>query len=214
MPKVRFQWLAVLAVVAISTSVQGEEIAASKSVNVMKAGPRSGENGGRYFNIQGKNSGEDGKYAAFGVLDFTFPKTTAPTKPTKLKSAKLMLTQSVARFAKEGQVKFLLSDDFKGDTAPLKFDAASPNTLGTQLQPTHAIGEAAFKAGTTGQVDTVTLDLNGASREAIKKASENAGTIRIVVVPADGDVAATYFGAGNATESNRPKLSLEFEIAK
>ena len=190
-----------------------DEITVSKSENITKTGPRAGDNGSRYFNIQGKNSGEDGKFACFGVLDFEVAKPEASAKPVTIKAAKLTLTQSVARFSKEGKIKFFVTDDLKTDTATLKFDPAGAESLGSQLQPRRPLGGASFKADATGHVDTFTLELDDATKAALKHLKEVGGKLRIVVVPADADVAATYFGAGQTTESHRPRLSLEVEAA-
>jgi hypothetical protein len=39
------------------------------------------------------------------------------------------------------------------------------------------------------------------------------GTILIVAVPEEEQIAATYFGAGAYSEENRPRLSIEGEPA-
>lgn len=41
------------------------------------------------------------------------------------------------------------------------------------------------------------------------KRSADRGTIRLVIVPADADVAATYFGVGHDKPDQRPKLTVE-----
>ena len=49
----------------------GVEVVASKSLTVQPNGPRSGEAGSKYFDIQGK---DNQNYASFGVLVFDIPK--------------------------------------------------------------------------------------------------------------------------------------------
>ena len=44
---------------------------ATKSLTIQPTGPRSGDAGSKYFNIQGK---DNEKYASFGVLVFEIPK--------------------------------------------------------------------------------------------------------------------------------------------
>ena len=50
-----------------NTTQAGEEVVASKSLTVQPNGPRPGDAGSKYFNIEGKNNE---KYASFGVLVF------------------------------------------------------------------------------------------------------------------------------------------------
>ena len=60
----------------------------------------------------------------------------------------------------------------------------------------------------TGKVDTFTLTVDETARNELHKLIKSGGTLHIVVAPEDDDVAATYFGAGNETEANRPRIKL------
>ena len=81
----------------------GVEVSASKSLTVQANGPRTGEAGSKYFNIEGKDTG---KYASFGVLVFEMPKEIGGSK---IKSVALTFVQSVPAFAKDGEIKILLA---------------------------------------------------------------------------------------------------------
>jgi hypothetical protein len=202
----RRRFLGILAIAACSaiTVTAADDVVATGGATVMKTGPRAGNNGSNYFNIQGKASGEDGKYASFGVLDFPAPKAG------EVKGMTLTLVQSLAQFAKDGKVKFYLSADANpGPTATLKFDAATPDGLAQQLLPRHPLGVGKFTKVKTGQADSFKLTLDDAGRAFLKGQLAGGKTIRLLVVPDDETVAATYFGAGNATPANRPKLTID-----
>lgn len=53
------------------------EVVASKSLTVQPTGPRSGDAGSKYLNIEGK---DNEKYASFGVLVFDIPKEVQDKK--------------------------------------------------------------------------------------------------------------------------------------
>ena len=66
--------------VAFATVVQAQnvagkagaagDVAASKCLTIQANGPRQGDAGTKYFNIQGK---DNGRFASFGVLVFEMP---------------------------------------------------------------------------------------------------------------------------------------------
>lgn len=92
--------LACLLVVPARAAV---EVVASKSFTVQPTGPRTGEAGSKYLNVEGK--GND-KYASFGVLVFEIP---AEVKGKQVKSFTLTLVQSVPKFASDGAIRFFLA---------------------------------------------------------------------------------------------------------
>jgi hypothetical protein len=198
-----FGWVAVVLAAAGPASGQAPGVAA---VEVAASNA-----GASYFNVEGKNNGEDARYASFGVLDFRPPKPAAPAG--KIKGLKLVLVQSLARFSKDGAVKVYLATESRaalaGDDSSLKFDPTKPGGVGDQIKGLLPLGEAAFKKGTTGQLDTLTLTLPGAAETSVRSQLNAGGTIRLVVVPADDDVAATYFGPKPKDDSQRPRLVIE-----
>ena len=175
------------------TAEAGVEVTASKSLTVQPNGPRTGDAGSKYFNIEGKDNDQ---YASFGVLVFDMPKKI---DASKINSVSLTLVQSVPRFAKDGEVKFYLAAELD-PAAALKFDAKSDNNVGNQIKPLYELGSGTFKQVETGEMQSFTLKLDGTCRERIAKG----GRLCLVVVPANSSVAATYFGAGESRRAVAP----------
>jgi hypothetical protein len=207
------------ALIILSLTAAGAQAAsdtpAFASATVMPVGPRSGDPGKIYLNAQGKKSTPDGKFASFGVIDFHAP---AGPQAGKIKGLTLTLVQSIPAFAKNGKVKLYLTTDTKtaiaaveAPAAPaLKFDAASDDGLGDQLKTRYPVGSGTFTKDANGHIDTFPLTLNADAEAYLRGQLEKGGDIRLIIAPDGDDVAATYFGAGNQTPSNRPKLTIEF----
>ena len=174
------------------------EIAASKSLTVQSGGPRSGDAGSKYLNIEGK---ENDKYACFGVLVFEIPKEV---QQKRIKGMTLTLVQSLPKFARDGAIRFFLAPDLDvaGD---LKFDLSVPDGIGDHIKPLLPLGSGNFKKIETGKTESFSLTGDDFVRERISKG----GKICLVIVPAEGAVAATYFGVGENAKENGPKLVLE-----
>jgi len=193
----------------------GTETTAFACATVTPGGPRLGDNGKKYLNVQGKKSGSEGQYASFGVVDFHAP--AAGLQSGKVKGVTLTLVQSIPSSAHDGRVKFYLSNDTKselGATAPnskpaLKFDKETADGLGEQLKTRFLLGSGAFTKDATGHVDTFKLTLSDAAEAYLREQLKRGGDIRLIVAPDGEDVAATYFGVGAPMESNRPKLTVD-----
>ena len=171
------------------------DVKASQSLTIQPSGPRSGESGSKYLNVEGK---ENDKYASFGVLVFDVPKEV---QGRKLKGMTLVLAQSVPRFAKDGGIKFFLAPDLD-PKADLKFDPNAPDGVGGQIKSLHSLGSGNFKKVENGKTDSFSLALDDVAREQLAKG----GKLCLVIVPADASVAATYFGTDEKDKS--PKLTL------
>ncbi len=178
----------------------GVEVVASKSLTIQATGPRSGDGGSKYFNIQGK---DNEKYASFGVLIFEIPKEF---QNKRVKSVTLTLVQSIPKFAKDGAIRFFLAPylDAAGD---LKFDPTAPDGVGSQIKALHPLGSGNFKKIETGTTESFSLTVDNAIRERIAKG----GKLCLVIVPADAAVAATYFGANEDAKDKSPRLDLEVQ---
>lgn len=195
-------------------AVESEQLVATKSATVMRNGHRSGENGKKYFNVQGRDSGDSGQFASFGVLDFVAPKLDLGERRIELT---LTLTQSLARFSLDGQVKVYLTTETQLDINPakpppapvLRFEADTRDGLGRQLQPRYLLGPSAFNAVRTGYPHSFALTLDEELRTYLKEQLAKGGMIRLIVAPDDDHVAATYFGVGEAAVSSRPKLTID-----
>jgi hypothetical protein len=176
----------------------GVAIVASQSLTVQPGGPRPGEAGSKYLNIEGK---DNEKYASFGVLIFRIPKED---HGKQVKGVTLTLVQSIPRFAKDGAIRFLLAPDL--DTAEkLKFDPSAPDGVGSQIKSLHPLGSGEFKQIATGKTESFSLIVDDAVRERIAKG----GRLCLVVVPADAAVTATYFGANEDAKDKSPGLMLD-----
>jgi hypothetical protein len=174
------------------------EVVASESQTVQPSGPRTGDAGKKYFNVEGK---DNDKFASFGVLVFELPKDV---QGKAAKSMKLTLVQSTPKFAKAGAIKLFLAPKFDAK-AELKFDPKGEDGVGKQIEPLLALGSGDFKDPEPGRSQSFSLTLTDPIRDRIAKG----GKLHLVIVPADASVAATYFGAEDEAQDKRPKLTLE-----
>ena len=132
-------WLFALAITPGLPAVAGIKATATKSLTIQPAGPRQGEAGVRYFNVEGTRNDQ---YACFGVLVFGLPK--GADQAGEVQALSLRLVQSVARFSKDGKVKFLLAEPPDVGTDPLsglKFEAGSAGgTAKAAFKALHPLG--------------------------------------------------------------------------
>jgi hypothetical protein len=175
--------------------------------HVQPAGPHPGEAGSRYLNVEGVKKD---RYASLGVLAFELPKGGEQAGDVQVLN--LRLVQSVARFTQDGKVRFFLAEPADRGTDPLaglKFEAGSAGGVGKDaFKALHALGSVTFKKVETGHADTFELKPDEAGKRYLRDRIKSGGTILIVPVPDEDEVAATYFGAGGETEANRPRLSI------
>lgn len=192
----------------------GLDAPATASLMVQKQGPREGENGRRFLNVQGKDSGEDGKYASYCVLEVKAAKPEA--KPAGIKAATLHLTQSIPRFAKDGAFEiYLVAEDVKpldADSAPdWKFEADKLGGVPDALKKGPRLAKAGFKQVETGHVDAISLDLDDKAKAFLLAQVAEGKAIRLLLTPVDPEVAACYFGVAAEREASRPKLIIEID---
>jgi hypothetical protein len=190
----------------------GEDVVASKSLTIQAAGPRQGAGGSNYFNVQGKNKE---KYAGFGVLVFSLPKGDGKAE---IKNLTVTLVQSIPAFSSDGKLKFYLAqpgDAGSSSLEKLKYDPTETGGLAKDaFKALYPLGSAAFKKVETGRLDTFVLALDDPARNELQNLIKSGSTLHIVIAPEDDDVAATYFGTGNETEANRPRIKLGAEAPK
>ncbi len=187
-----------VAVCLVAPAHAGVELTATRSLIIQPTGPRSGDAGSKYFNIEGK--GND-KFASFGILVFEIPKDL---QDKMVKNATLTLTQSIPGFAKDGAIRFFLAPDLDA-TGELRFDPTADDGIGNQIKKLHALGSGSFKKLETGKTESFSLTIDETARERIAKG----GTLCLVIAPADATVAATYFGANESAKDKSPRLTLE-----
>ncbi|MGO9470181.1 MAG: hypothetical protein ACLQIB_05775 [Isosphaeraceae bacterium] len=176
----------------------GVEMTATRSVTIQPGGPRPGDGGSKYLNVEGK---DNEKYASFGLLVFELPKEV---KGSQVKAMTLTLTQSIPQFAKDGAIKFFLAPDVNA-VEELKFDPRTPDGVGSRIKPLHALGSGTFKKVETGKTESFPLTVDDTVRERIVMG----GKLFVVIVPADATVAATYFGANENAKDKSPRLTLD-----
>jgi hypothetical protein len=202
-----------LATISALPAMAEVKATATKGLTVQPTGPRQGENGSRYFNVEGVKKE---RYASYGVLVFELPK--GGDQAGEVEKISLRLVQSVARFAQDGKVKFFLAEppDRAGDPlAGLKFEAGSPGGVAKDaFKALHPLGSGTFKKGETGHADTFELKPEDGGRQYLRDRVRAGGTLLIIVAPEDEEVAATYFGAGAEPEVRRPRLSLGGETPR
>jgi hypothetical protein len=173
-------------------------VTTSKTLTIQPGGPRSGENGSKYLNVEGKDNKQ---YASFGVLIFELPKEV---QDKKVRSVTLTLVQSIPRFAKDGAVKFFLAPDLDAAES-LKFDTSAADGIGSQIKNLHELGSSNFKKLDTGKTESFSLTVDGELQQRVAKG----GKLFLVILPADGTLAATYFGANDSATDKSPKLTLD-----
>lgn len=176
----------------------GTDVVASKSQTIQPNGPRTGDDGAKYFNVEGKNNG---KYASFGVLTFELPKDV---DVNKVKSLTLTLVQTAPKFAKAGAIKVFLASNLDSK-AELKFDAEAADGVGKQIEPLQELGSGDFKDPKPDHVQSLNLKWSDALKDRIAKG----GRLYLVIVPEGPAVAATFRGVDEKAQDKSPKLTLE-----
>src|SRR5215472_18796156 len=186
------------------------------NATVQPAGPRPGDNGKRFFNMEGN---QNGNFASFGVADFTFPHRGEDGDESEIESIRnltVTLVQANAAFTADGALHFWLTTDTTTDIQPSDEPAVSfiraddPDGLDQQLVPRFFLGSGMFVQVDDGHVDTYSFRLSRGARQYLRRQIGRCGTVRIVISPADGTVAATYAGFSNM-EFTGPVLTISFE---
>jgi hypothetical protein len=210
-PRVRAALTVLTLLVCVpSAAWAGDRLTATAASTVQSGGPRPGAAGRTYFNVQGK---ANERFASFGVLDYRSAKPETPV--TKVGKLTLTLTQSVARFSKDGAIRIAVAPDVTTDPKPegstLKFDPKAEGGVGEQLGKLIplASAQASFTKRKTGDVDAIVLMPSAEAEAVLIRQINSGGVIRLVVTPADDAVAATYFGVGANEAEQRPNLALE-----
>ncbi|MEM9056637.1 MAG: endonuclease/exonuclease/phosphatase family protein, partial [Pseudomonadota bacterium] len=184
-----------LALSASAVAQQTQRIAAFDNATVQPAGPRPGGSGKTFFNIEGS---ANGAFASFGIADFQLAACAA----TALDSPRLELAQSNAGFTTDGRYTVYLTDavdvDIQGGTSPLSYQGgdglASVDPLLTNLE---LLGEFDFVETASGSVDTVPLTPSPVANNRLVMALNAGAVVRLVLVPEEPAVAATYAGQNN-----------------
>jgi hypothetical protein len=207
-------WVAALFILS-GSSARADQISvlAFDNATVQPAGPRPGDNGKRFFNMEGNQSG---MFASFGVADFTFPHHDEDGEESEIESIRSLtvtLVQANAAFTADGALHFWLTTDTNTDIQPSDTPAVKfireddPDGLDQQLAPRFFLGSGMFVQVDDGQVDTFSFRLSRQARQYLRRQISRGGTVRIVISPANGTVAATYAGFSN-DEFTGPTLTI------
>jgi hypothetical protein len=215
-------WALVAAVCLAAPTLHADPYSALAFDNatVQPGGPRTGDYGKLYFNIEGANNGA---YADYGVADFNSSNLAnangnpMPSTPMVLNSITMTLSQANASFTNAGMLNFYLSENTTTSIQPadnaVTFDATDSEGLNGQLAPLHMLGSGMFTGtdsptDTSGTLDTFTFppdnttQLDSATVAYLLGVLANGGNLRLVITPADPNVAATYAGFSNTIYEN------------
>lgn len=183
---------------------------AFNNATVQPAGPRTGSGGKNFFNIEGNNNGQ---FASFGVADFRAADLSIGQPVADVVGIRLKLTEDRAAFSAAGSIRFWLTEDTAtsidpGTPPPLAWDASDlPHGLGGQLVPRYELGTGTYTPTADGTLFEYTLSLSPAAKSYLISQLNSAGTIRLIVSPADDAVAATYAGYSHSSLAG-PTLEL------
>jgi len=186
------------------------QVPAYETGTIQPSGPRQGTFGDIYFNIEGANNGI---YASYGVARFDVTGLQALFDSQfgiggwEVCRVDLQLAQSNAGFTTDGGVAVYYTADDTTDAktlaSPLAYPFFDPNTGAADL-PVDAndpVVTYTFVETVSGDIDTYTLFLSGdgGQRAALAADIENTGdgTVTLVLVETDPNVAATYAGQSN-----------------
>jgi len=178
---------------------------ASNNATVQPGGPRTGTNGKRFLNIEGSSNNS---FASFGIADFRIPTGVTFNSGGALS---LTLTQANASFTNNGSLAFYLTtdttDSIDPGSSPFRYQSsATPTGLGSQLATTYLLGTGNFTQVADGTADLFSFTPSGAALSYLTTQVNTAGLVRLILVPNDAAVAATYAGFSNTT-SPGPLLS-------
>jgi hypothetical protein len=103
-----------------------DTVVATQTAIIQQDGPKAGDNGTRYFNVEGKSKG---KYADYGVAQFDLAALKASLDKRfagkkhgyKITGVRLDLTQSLASFSAAGSYNIYFADDDSTPIAGLKY---------------------------------------------------------------------------------------------
>lgn len=187
---------------------------ATTNATVKPAGPRTGVNGVKFFNVEGSANTTN---ASYGVLRFDTSalKSAFDTQYGPggyfLNDITLALTESNAAFTHDGAIDFAFTADNTTDISAantaLKYNAGT--TPSSSFFPQLLIAHDTFNTDgnvNNGQVDNYELLTGTAGSNALKNAILSGSVVTLLVNDVDPTVAATWAGATNT--GLEPKLTV------
>jgi predicted extracellular nuclease len=188
-------------------------VEAFDKATVQPSGPRRGNNGKIFFNIEG-NANED--FASFGVADFMIESADLGfTTVTDIIDLDIKLTQSNLRFTNSGPISIWLTEQTDVSIQPNSSIAYQTGNNGEAsvdplLKPLFELGQFTFTKVGTGTTDTFDLFAGlDPNEEQIVLNAINSGTpLRLLMAPENNTVSATYAGVTNSSNAG-PTLVVE-----
>jgi len=190
------------------------------NATVQVEGPRPGDFGKVFFNMEGNQNGDctvemvPPCFASFGVADFDSTSLQIRGEIESIRSLTLTLVQANASFTHDGALHFWLTTDTTTDIQPsedpaIKFALTDdPDGLDDQLIGRFFLGAGTFTQVSSGHPDPFTFRLSRHAERYLIRQIRHHGKIRIALSPADGPVAATYAGYSN-DEFSGPLITLD-----
>ena len=198
----RITCVALLALVAFPAAAQCADLFGFTFNNgtIWQTGPRPGANGKRFLNVEGRNAGE---FASYAVADVYVP--TGGRTISIVNSLRVAMTQSNAAFTLNGRIRLCLTLDIDtpidppaaGEDPALRFDPKYVDGVGEQLGPLYDLGEVDFIQYKDGTMDVFEFFPEPEAELVLRIYVTYLNRFRLVVKPADEDVAATYAGVTN-----------------
>jgi len=160
-------WFVALMAAPGLTALAEIKATSTKSLTVQPAGPRQGEAGSRYFNVEGVKKE---RYASYGVLVFELP--GGENQVGEVGKMSLRLVQSDAGFTQDGKVQFFVAEPTDRGTDPLaglKFEAGSPGGVAKDaFKALHPLGTGTCKKVETRHADTLELKPDDAGKRYLR----------------------------------------------
>ncbi|MGF1511072.1 MAG: endonuclease/exonuclease/phosphatase family protein [Myxococcota bacterium] len=204
MRAIEFLLVATLAAPSVGQAQTLLTLPASNNATVQPGGPRAGDSGKAFFNIQGD---ANGGFASFGVVDFI----PSPINCFEIVSVGLELTQDNASFTGNGPYSVYLTDAVEVSIEPdsnIAFQGGNgKETVDPAFTELTFLGSFDFVETNSGDTDLVQFgpDIDLALQIALVESLQNGTPLRLVLTPDDPDVSATYAGF---TNSNNPGPTL------
>jgi hypothetical protein len=210
------QALAVVLTAAVAATAA--DAPATNNATVQPAGPRSGTNGKKFCNIEGRGVPSSDQFASYGVIEFNSADLQLG-QVTHVTALKLILVQDLASFSSRGLQHLYVTEDLTTSIEPLSppecfFDLSDVHGLGNQFQPLHDLGTGQFDIVRTTWVDPYTFNVQAGSalETYLKNQINSGGTIRVIVAPEfsdqDDELVAGTFGGYTSTTGTQPYLNV------
>lgn len=170
------------------------ELSAVETATVYENGPRDGEKGRLYLNIEGASHGQ---FASFGYAVFDPSVLDDNQGANRILSLTLELTHAPSRFSTAGKVQIWLAPSPMTLPGNMRFDpTARPTGVGTQVgRLIPLIGNFEYDPNLSpGAMFFWEITATETLLSQIRNAIQTKSLIHLVITPVGEDVAATFAG--------------------